>query len=586
MPIQRSRVALHAVADRLESLGPRHWVTSILGAAGSPAEREQWLAADWQALDTDLRSRLVDRAAFVAFLFGVFSKLIIGLETFALVLLAFNGGRISLHADISHPAFFDMLIAAVVGTAASTVVAVLLMRPQFAWFIAGAPADSAQRRAVARIPIRQVGADLVGWAVSFVTYALIADVSDFFLAIVGGAFALAAITSCSLTYLIAETATRPLAILALSGTSEARVVHGVRERMVVVWGVSSAVPMVGLITINAGRWAEWLPPAAGPLDWASVALALVALTSGLSIVMLVGRAITDPLTEMRKVIEGAADGDFSRRVAVYDSSELGILQTGLNDLLDGLSERERIRALFSKHVGDRVAELAIAQGEEMVGTNTDVAVIFVDLTGSTAFAAEGDPRETAAVLNVFFSVVAEVVAEYDGLINKFEGDAALVVFGAPTALADPAGAALAAARELGDRLGEKVPLEWGMGVGYGRVFAGNIGAENRYEYTVIGDSVNEAARLSDRAKLGGSPVYASDAAVAAADPDEARHWQPLERVLLRGRKEYTEIYVPMELAKRAEPPTLGSVLSELMKLPARRGRWPHMMDSPRKQEKN
>ncbi|MFC0314456.1 adenylate/guanylate cyclase domain-containing protein [Gordonia phosphorivorans] len=572
MPIQRSRKALHAFADRLDTLGPRHWVTSILSEVGSPVEREQWLAADWQALDSDVRRRLVDRAAVVAFLFGVFSKLIIGLETFALVLLAFNGGRITLDSGASHPDFFDMLIAAVVGTAASTVAAVLMVRPHFTWFIAGAPADPAQRRAVARIPIRQVGADLIGWAVSFGTYAFIADVSDFFLAIVGGAFALAAITSCSLTYLIAETATRPLAILALRGTSEARVVHGVRERMVVVWGVSAAVPMIGLITINAGRWAGWLPPAAGPLDWTSVALALVALSSGLSIVMLVGRAIADPLTEMRKVIEAASDGDFGRRVAVYDSSELGILQTGLNDLLDGLAERERIRALFSKHVGDRVAELAISHRGEMVGTNTDVAVIFVDLTGSTAFASQRDPQETAAVLNVFFSVVAEVVAEYDGLINKFEGDAALVVFGAPTALADAAGAALAAARELGDRLGEKVPLEWGMGIGYGTVFAGNIGAANRYEYTVIGDSVNEAARLSDRAKEGRLPIYASGAAVAAADPDEAHHWQPLERVMLRGRKDHTEVFVPTALANRAEPPTLGSVLSEMMKLPSRRGR--------------
>ncbi len=357
-----------------------------------------------------------------------------------------------------------------------------------------------------------------------------------------------------------------MSVLAMEGTSEPVVVHGVRERMLVVWLVSSAVPMIGLLAINVGRRFQWLPPVAGLVDWVSVVLALVALVSGLIVVMLVGRSIADPLTEMRRVVESARAGDLSDRVAVYDSSELGVLQSGLNSMLDGLGERERIRALFSKHVGDRVAELAISGIDEMTGSNTEVAVVFVDLTGSTSFATQRDPQETAAVLNVFFSVVAQVVAAHDGLINKFEGDAALIVFGAPAPLDDPAGVALAAARELAEALGETVPLEWGMGVGYGTVFAGNIGAADRYEYTVIGDPVNEAARLSDRAKESATPVCASGDALAAADPAETEHWVLVERILLRGRREETEIYVPTAMAQRPEPPTLGSVLGNLMKL--------------------
>lgn len=573
MLFQRSRNAAHAVANRIESWGMRQWVAAVQHDARRATGPHGELTVDWQSFDVDLRRRVLQRAATVILFIGIISRFLIGLETFALVLLAFNGGRFSLQAEVDHPSFFHMFIAVVAGTVVSTFVAVLVLRPQFDWFASGVPADTARRRAVARIPMQQVGADLIGWGSSFAVYALIADVGPLFLATVGGAFALAAVTSCSLTYLFAESSARPLTVLALRGTSEPRVVHGVRERMVVVWLVSSAVPMMGLITINVGRWFGWLPPAAGPLDWASAMLAIVALSSGLTVVMLVGRAIADPLTEMRAVIESAAVGDFDERVAVYDSSELGILQSGLNNMLDGLAERERIRTLFSKHVGDRVAELAIShQDGEMFGTNTDVAVIFVDLTGSTAFAAQRDPRETAVVLNVFFSVIAEIVEAHDGLINKFEGDAALVIFGAPTPMDDPAGAALRAARELGEALSEKVPLEWGMGVGYGRVFAGNIGAASRYEYTVIGDPVNEAARLSDRAKDGGSPVYASSVAVDAADPEEAEHWQPFDRISLRGRAERTHVFIPATLGKRPEPPSLGTVLAELMKLPTRRAR--------------
>ncbi|MEZ5210970.1 adenylate/guanylate cyclase domain-containing protein [Gordonia sp. (in: high G+C Gram-positive bacteria)] len=571
MELQRQRDAMHEVADRLEACAPRSWVLRPLRRRGGPPIDGELLATEWRALDQPLRERVLRRAAFVGISAGIASRSAIGLETFILVLLAFTGGRFTLNTELDHPSFYDMLIATVIGSAVSIGISYVLLRRHFLWFAAGEPADDARRRSVARIPIQQVGADILGWVASYLLYALIADVTPLFLVTVGGAFTLAAVTSCSLTYLFAESSARPLAVLALSGTSESRVMHGVRERMFVVWMVSSAVPMVGLIALNTGRWAGWLPPA-GRLDWAALFLAVLALTSGLTIVMLVGRAIADPLTEMRSVVEAASRGDLDRRVAVYDSSELGVLQSGLNAMLDGLAEREHIRTLFSRHVGDRVAELAISREAGMVGTNTDVAVVFVDLTGSTAFASQRDPRETAVVLNVFFSVVAEVVERHDGLINKFEGDAALIIFGAPTELDDPAGSALRAARELGEALSEKVPLEWGMGVGYGQVFAGNIGAASRYEYTVIGDPVNEAARLSDRAKEGGAPVCASGAAVAAADPDEAAHWSRTTKVTLRGRSEATEIYVPTGLAARAEPPTLGSVLSELLRIPGTRAR--------------
>lgn len=558
---------LHAVADRVDALSLRHWANAALRDADAMhgADREL-LASEWRHIDEDLRRRVLRRTIIGTRLEWFGFRLLIGLEIFVLVLLSYSGGRLTFHADAGRPGYVAILIAVLVGAAVSVVTSSLLLRPQAQWFLSGEPADERRREMVARIPSRQVIADLIGWIVGFLCYVLIADVGASSLAVAAGAFVLSATTSCSLSYLFAESAARPMSVLAMEGTSQPVVVHGVRERMLVVWLVSSAVPMVGLLAINAGREFRWLPPVAGSVDWVSVVLALVALVSGLIVVMLVGRSIADPLTEMRRVVEEAGAGQLSGRVAVYDSSELGVLQSGLNSMLDGLAERERIRALFSKHVGDRVAERAISGVDEQAGANTDVAVIFVDLTGSTSFATQRDPQETAAVLNVFFSVVAQVVEAHDGLINKFEGDAALIVFGAPTPLDDPAGVALTAARELAEALGETVPLEWGMGIGYGTVFAGNIGAASRYEYTVIGDSVNEAARLSDRAKESVAPVCASGDAIAAADPAEAVHWRAVESVRLRGRAEVTEVYVPAAMAERPEPPTLGSVLSNLMNL--------------------
>ncbi|MDY7000127.1 MAG: adenylate/guanylate cyclase domain-containing protein, partial [Actinomycetota bacterium] len=138
---------------------------------------------------------------------------------------------------------------------------------------------------------------------------------------------------------------------------------------------------------------------------------------------------------------------------------------------------------------------------------------------------------------------AQVDARH-GLVNKFQGDAALVVFGAPLSVAEPASAALATARALAAEL-QSLPLDFGIGVSAGPVFAGNIGAENRYEYTVIGDAVNEAARLADCAKECPDRALGSGAAIARADAAERSRWVSRGEATLRGRSVSTALYGPI-----------------------------------------
>jgi class 3 adenylate cyclase len=153
------------------------------------------------------------------------------------------------------------------------------------------------------------------------------------------------------------------------------------------------------------------------------------------------------------------------------------------------------------------------------------------------------PQEVAQVLNEFFRIVVEAVDENQGLINKFAGDAALAVFGVPLRTNEPASAALATARALGTQL-RRLPVDFGIGVSAGRVFAGNIGAENRYEYTVIGDAVNEAARLADLAKTADRRILCSAAAIDRSDEDERAQWAECYSTVLRGRSEATHVSAP------------------------------------------
>ena len=177
------------------------------------------------------------------------------------------------------------------------------------------------------------------------------------------------------------------------------------------------------------------------------------------------------------------------------------MQSGFNRMVAGLREREQIRELFGRHVGEDVARTALTNGTQLGGEVREVAALFVDLVGSTQMAAEQPPQEVVKLLNRFFAIVIDVVGRHGGWVNKFEGDAALVVFGAPVEDDACASSALAAARDLDARLRRDLPsLVAGIGVSAGPALAGNVGAEHRLEYTVIGDPVNEASRLCELAK--------------------------------------------------------------------------------------
>jgi adenylate cyclase len=148
------------------------------------------------------------------------------------------------------------------------------------------------------------------------------------------------------------------------------------------------------------------------------------------------------------------------------------------------------------------------------------------------------------LLNEFFRVVVDVVDRHHGFVNKFVGDAALAIFGAPLNRPDAPTAALATARELRAALRAVAGLDIGIGVSAGLAVAGNIGAANRFEYTVIGDPVNEASRLTELAKDHAGRVLAAGSALYFADEDEQRRWELGGDVQLRGRRRKTHLAWP------------------------------------------
>ncbi len=432
--------------------------------------------------------------------------------------------------------------AVVVGTLWGTGGALRTLR----WAAEGRRPTDAERTASLRVPLRLTVVQAVLWGLATLVFGgLAALVQPAVVLTELLVVAFAAVVVCAIAYLFGEFALRPYAALALAGTTPPRpVTGGVNLRMLLFWCLGTGVPVAGLVVTAVLAWVRG-DVSTTKLAVSVIALGLVVLCFGLLVTVFTARAVVNPITSVQNALGRVRAGDFAVEIPVYDGSELGLLQAGFNGMAAGLAERERLRDLFGRHVGHEVAVAAMRTATELGGTVRTVSVLFVDLVGSTALAASRPPEEVVDLLNRFFTVVVDEVDRHHGLLNKFVGDAALAVFGAPAPLGDHATCALAAGRAIARRLAAEVPDgPAGIGVATGDAVAGNVGDPRRFEYTVIGDPVNEAARLTELAKNAPARLLASWTAVESATETEAAQWVVKEEVVLRGRSRPTTLASP------------------------------------------
>jgi adenylate cyclase len=415
-----------------------------------------------------------------------------------------------------------------------------------AWLHDDRDPDPEQQRRMLLAPLRIMVLAMVLWAIAAVAFTLLNLAFSGLLALgVGLTVALGGLTTSAAAYLLTEIVLRPVAARALAqGSGERRGVPGVAVRWGLSWALGSGVPILGLILVGIVGLTH-VQIDARTLAVTMVTLGGIGIAFGAFTALLAAIATVHPIRSIEDGLERVRQGDLETELGVWDSTEMGRLQAGFNDMVTGLRERERIRDLFGRQVGADVAREAMADEVRLGGEVRDVSVLFVDLVGSTTLAGERPPEEVVALLNRFFAEVVDVVEANGGWINKFEGDAALAIFGAPLPVDDAQERALRTARELDVRLRERVPeLEAGIGVACGPVVAGNIGAEHRFEYTVIGDAVNQAARLTDLAKGCNARVMAAAAVLAGAGEEEAARWELGEEHTLRGRSTPTRAASP------------------------------------------
>lgn len=257
-----------------------------------------------------------------------------------------------------------------------------------------------------------------------------------------------------------------------------------------------------------------LDPVLAPFDriravqrWAG----LGALTLAVLLGLLLSRGLVRPVRTLVEATDRVRSGDYEFRVDVPSGDEMGYLAGAFNQMLGDLALKERYRGILDKVVSRDIAE-EMLRGEIRLGGETrEVTALFADVRGFTSLSEGLGSQQVITLLNEWFDRAAGVVEAEGGVVDKFLGDGVMAIFGAPMSQDDHPVRAVRAALGMRQRVEElnverearsRPPVLVGIGVASGPVVAGNMGSQNRLNYTVLGEAVNLAARLCGEAGPG------------------------------------------------------------------------------------
>ena len=283
----------------------------------------------------------------------------------------------------------------------------------------------------------------------------------------------------------------------------------------------------------------------------SIASLTIMITfAGILLSLVLSMYFSHPIRQLGEGTNAVADGKLGHRVQIKRNDEFGDLAENFNKMAEELELKEKIKSSFGRYVTPEIVEMIIANPDStwMKGSEVEASVLFVDIRGFTSLSEERKPTDIVELLNDYFTRVTEVVVRNGGHLNKFVGDEAMAIFGAPVPNRSHADAALKAAvgiqREMAqfvpNRAMGDTPIKVGIGINSGKVVAGNLGSQKRMEYTVIGDNVNVASRLTSLAK--GGEIVISKNTFDLVTEKTAFTIQERGKVAVKGRRTELTMY--------------------------------------------
>ena len=279
----------------------------------------------------------------------------------------------------------------------------------------------------------------------------------------------------------------------------------------------------------------------------------IAVAVGVRIATVMSLGLSQVVAAYRKL----AQNQYIHVPTLRTKDEIELLATGFNQMVDGLVERDKLRTTFGKYMTESVLEHLLSGKVALGGKTIKVTILFSDIRSFTSISEKMEAHALVQLLNEYFTEMVRLVMSNGGVVDKYIGDAIMAVFGAPVPTEQDAANAVRAAVEMRQalrRLNERLvargaePLRTGIGIHTGEVVAGNIGSEQRMEYTVIGDPVNVASRLESNTKELGVDVLISDATFE--ETKDIIECRPVAALNVKGRAEPVMTYELLGITSR------------------------------------
>ena len=297
--------------------------------------------------------------------------------------------------------------------------------------------------------------------------------------------------------------------------------------------------------------------------WLTIAATTSTVLLGLAVAALITNRLSRPVRSLALAMRDVQEGNLNIQLPVSSTDEVGRLTDSFNFFVQELRSKERMKQTFGKYIDPRILEHVLAQpgAEAATGGRRDMTVSFADLVGFTSLSERLTPLVMVTLLNRHFGLQALAVQEHLGVVDKFVGDSIVAFWGPPfvkseehAVLACRAAQAQLLAldklrRELPDITGlrrDAPTVDLCIGICTGEVVVGNIGSENTRSYTVVGDTVNLAARLERANRVYGTRILVGESTVQAIGSEfEIRE---IDTISVKGKTETTRVFEVMSMA--------------------------------------
>lgn len=281
--------------------------------------------------------------------------------------------------------------------------------------------------------------------------------------------------------------------------------------------------------------------------------ALLFIGTGTCVTMFISRNLTSPFDEILSTLKSIKDGVFDKTIKVISNDEIGYTGDVINEMSEGLLERELIKDTFGKYVTKEIRDEVLSGRVPLDGEKKEVTVLFSDLRNFTHMTESNDPKMVVKVMNRYFAEMSEAIKAQGGLVLQFIGDEIYAVFGAPVKLDDHPTKAFRASLEMSRRLVKLnkefkrkgwPSLQHGIGVHTGEAIAANIGSPDRLSYLLIGDTINLASRLQTLTKEVGTEMIISSSTYDLILQSELYNIKlsKLPSMRLKGKTQPVDIY--------------------------------------------